>query len=155
VWRRTVARSEPGVEEALGLLLALGLDGLAEVEFQLDAAGAPRLMEIGARVHGWTNLAMRAGADLPLVAARAALGDDLPEDASYAVGAQMRWPAGELARLRDAFRRPELLPPGTTRRDVLRAAWPPWAPGLGYDGLDVRDPGPWLPFRAQTRSASR
>jgi predicted ATP-grasp superfamily ATP-dependent carboligase len=155
VWRRTVARGEPGVEEALALLLALGLDGLAEVEFQVGADGSPRLMEIGARVHGWTTLAMRAGADLPLVAARALLGDELPDAAPYAVGAQMRWPGGELGRLRDAFRHPSRLPPGTTRLDVLRTAWPPWAPGMGYDGLDLDDPGPWLPVRARPRSGRR
>lgn len=155
VWRRTIARSEPGVEDALALLLALGLEGVAEVEFQVDATGMPRLMEIGARLHGWTNLAMRAGADLPLVAARAALGDELPESEAYAVGAQMRWPGGEVGRLRDALRHPELLPPGTTRRDVLRTAWPPWSPGMGYDGLDVRDLGPWLPVRGRRRSGSR
>jgi hypothetical protein len=56
----------------------------------------------------------------------------------------MRWPAGEVRRMREALLRRTTLPPGTTRRAVLALAWPPWAPGMRYDGLDLGDTGPWL-----------
>jgi hypothetical protein len=102
-------------------------------------------MEVGARAHGWIPLAVAAGADLPLVAARAAANLDQDPSPPYRVGVEMRWPAGELARIRAALSSRTVLPPEVRRRDVLARAWPPWRPGMRYDGLSVRDPGPWLP----------
>lgn len=109
-------------------------------------------MEIGVRVHGWIGLAVAAGADLPLIAAQALLGDELPPGASYRSGVEMRWPVGELNRLHEAFRRGARLPPGMSRRDVVTALWPPWRPGMRYDGIDVRDPAPWLPAALRRRA---
>jgi carbamoyl-phosphate synthase large subunit len=144
VWKRTVPPDDIGVREALALLQAMGYEGLGEVEYQVDATGQPRLMEIGPRLHGWVALAVAAGVDLPLLGARVALGEDVPEAPPYHAGVQMRWPAGEVRRMREALLRRTTLPPGTTRRAVLALAWPPWAPGMRYDGLDLGDTGPWL-----------
>jgi predicted ATP-grasp superfamily ATP-dependent carboligase len=154
VWKRTVAADEVGVQDAVGLLRAIGYEGLAEVEYQVDAEGVPRLMEIGVRVHGWVPLAIHAGVDLPLVAARALLGDELPDAAPYRVGVEMRWPRGEVNRIVAALRR-DGLPPGVTRGEVLRKAWPPWRPGLAYDGLVFDDPGPWVLARLRRARARR
>jgi hypothetical protein len=104
-------------------------------------------MEIGVRAHGWVPLAVAAGVDLPLIAARALMGERLRDAAPYRVGAQMRWPAGELGRLRVALRRSPVLPPGVSRWGVLALAWPPWAPGMRYDSIDLGDPEPWLPAK--------
>jgi biotin carboxylase len=153
VWKRTVPFDDVGVAEALALLRAVEYEGLAEVEYQIDAEGSPRLMEIGVRVHGWIPLAVHAGADLPLIAAQALLGDEPGEELRGRVGAEMRWPKGELNRLRAAFSRTPELPPGTTRRGVIAAAWPPWRPGIAYDGIDLDDPGPWLPAALKRRRA--
>jgi predicted ATP-grasp superfamily ATP-dependent carboligase len=156
VRKRTVPPDDAGVQEALALLRAIRFEGLGEVEFQVGADGVPRLMEIGVRLHGWVPLAIAAGVDLPLLAARALLGERLPEASGYRVGVQMRWPMGEVARVRDAFRQPSRLPPGVTRLDVVRSVWPPWAPGMLYDGIVADDLGPWLPFmRARRRSGAR
>ena len=144
VWKRTVPPDDVGVQEAIALLLAIGFEGVGEVEYQVGEDGVPRLMEVGVRLHGWVPLAAAAGVDLPLRAARGLLGERLAEDRDYRVGVQMRWPAGELARLRAIARRDVALPPGVRRRDVLAKAWPPWAPGMRYDGIDLSDPGPWL-----------
>jgi biotin carboxylase len=144
VWKRTIAPDDVGVQEAVDLLRAVDYEGLAEVEYQVDASGVPRLMEIGARLHGWVPLAVHAGVDLPLIAARALVGETLPESSAYRVGAEMRWPAGELARLRAAFARNAALPPDMSRLSVLARAWPPWRPGMAYDGFDLGDPGPWF-----------
>jgi carbamoyl-phosphate synthase large subunit len=144
VWKRTIEPSDVGVAEAVRLLQAVGLEGVAEVEYQVGEDGVPRLMEIGARLHGWVPLAMAAGVDLPLLAARAAVGDDVTPVASYRVGAEMRWPAGELLRLRAALTRSAALPPDVRRRDVLAASWPPWRPGMRYDGIELDDPRPSL-----------
>lgn len=146
VWKRTIPPDAPGVEAAARLLQEIDYEGLAEVEYQLGEDGVPRLMEIGARAHGWIGLAVAAGADLPAIAAAALVGDPVPAARPYRVGLEMRWPAGELRRLAAAASlRPEL-PPGLGRAGVVRAAWPPWRPGMRYDGLDVRDPLPWLPL---------
>lgn len=154
VWKRTVPLDDVGVQEAVGLLGAVGYEGLAEVEYQVDADGVPRLMEIGARLHGWVPLAMHAGVDLPLIAARALVGDPLPPFSPYRVGAEMRWPVGEIHRLREALVRPAGLPPGVGRAEVLAKAWPPWRPGMAYDGIDLDDLGPWLPrLRLRARRA--
>jgi predicted ATP-grasp superfamily ATP-dependent carboligase len=152
VWKRTIAREDVGVEAALDLLRNVGFEGLGEVEYQVDANGVPRLMEIGARAHGWLALAIAAGVDLPNIAARSLFDEDVPPQAPYTVGLEMRWPAGELARLRRALARGGNLPPSVRRRDVIALAWPPWRPGMRYDGLTLDDPGPWLPARLLARA---
>jgi carbamoyl-phosphate synthase large subunit len=144
VWKRTVAPSEPGVRDACRLLVAVGLAGLAEVEYQVDVDGIPRFMEIGARAHGWIPLAIAAGVDLPALAAAAACGEVVDPIATYAVGVEMRWLAGEARRLMAATNS-AMLPPGVTRKGVLADAWPPWRPGMRYDGLDFADLRPTVP----------
>jgi biotin carboxylase len=157
VWKRTIPPTDVGVQEAFALLRAIGYEGLAEVEYQVGADGVPRLMEIGVRLHGWVALAMHAGVDLPMVAARALLGESLPESADYRVGVEMRWPAGEVLRLRAALASRTSLPPGVSRLDVLAKAWPPWKPGMRYDGVDPADLGPLLGgiTRVRARRAAR
>lgn len=150
VWKRTIAPDDVGVERALELLLSIRYEGLAEVEYQVDAGGRERLMEVGARAHGWVALAVAAGVDLPLIAARALLGEEVGEHLDYRVGVDMRWPAGEAARLRRALAGDEL-PPGVTRWDVVRRAWPPWRPGMRYDGVSLDDPAPFLPAPIRAR----
>lgn len=144
VWKRTIAPDDAGVQAALGLLAALEYEGIGEVEYQVGAEG-PALMEVGVRMHGWVPLAVLAGVDLPLLAATALLDDDVDTSPPFRVGVQMRWPAGEAARVRRALRHNADLPPGVTRRSVLARAWPPWSPRMRYDGVDLDDPGPWLP----------
>jgi predicted ATP-grasp superfamily ATP-dependent carboligase len=146
VWKRTVPPDEGGVQVALGLLGDLDYEGLAEVEYQLGPDGTPRLMEVGVRAFGWLPLAMAAGVDLPLLAARALSGERPSPVSGYRAGVEMRWPAGELLRLRDAVRGRNL-PAGVSRRDVARSAWPPWRAGMRYDGLVGDDWGPWAPGR--------
>lgn len=144
VWKRTIAPTDVGVEEAIDLLRSVGLEGIAEVEYQVGSDGIPRLMEIGARLHGWVPLAIAAGVDLPLLAARAAIGAAITQTTPYRVGVEMRWPAGELLRLRDALRPSSALPPGVGRRDVIAGAWPLWRPGMAYDGIELGDLRPSL-----------
>ena len=67
----------------------------------------------------------------------------------------MRWPSGELGRIRAALDRRRPMPPGVRRRDVLAKAWPPWRPGMTYDGVVLSDLGPWLGFRTRKPPAAR
>jgi ATP-grasp in the biosynthetic pathway with Ter operon len=153
VWKRTIAPTEPGVAQAVELLQGLNYEGLAEVEYQVPADGTPRLMEIGARAHGWVGLAIAAGVDLPLIAASALVGAKIPPAHGYKVGLEMRWIAGEVSRLRAVLSRDPQLPPDVSRLDLLRSAWPPWRPGMHYDGMQLSDPGPWLGRRRRRQSS--
>ncbi len=152
VWKRTIPAGDVGIHQALKLLQDIGYEGLAEVEYQVGADGVPRLMEIGPRPHGWISLACAAGVDLPLVAARALIGEAVGEQRPYRVGVEMRWPAGELDRIHDALRFRTDLPPGVSRAQVLSRSWPPWRRGMLYDNIDLSDLGPWVPERLR-RSA--
>jgi predicted ATP-grasp superfamily ATP-dependent carboligase len=153
VWKRSVPLDEPGVQEALDLLTASGYDGVGEVEFQLDHDGVPRFMEVSARLFAWIGLAVAAGVDLPLVAAQALMHDPVTPTSAYVPGTQMRWPAGEVRRLRSIASRDPGLPPGVSRSAALRRIWPPWTPSMRYDGLTRDDPGPWLPGRSRREAA--
>jgi predicted ATP-grasp superfamily ATP-dependent carboligase len=144
VWKRTVPLTEVGVADSLRLLEALEFEGLAEVEYQLDRDGVPKLMEINARLHGWVPLAVAAGVDLPRAAARAAMGWEPEPSGPYRAGLEMRWPGGELKRLRQLLSRDAELPPDTTRLRELGKAWPVWRPGMRYDSVDFTDVGPAL-----------
>ena len=156
-WRRTIAPDDTGVAEAFLLLEKLGYEGLAEVEYQVDSGGVPRLMEIGVRAHGWLSLAVAAGVDIPLIAACAALGQEPPPGhvVSWKIGVEMRSPGSELARTRQAldFRRP--MPAMYSRRGVLSTLWPPWRPGMRYDHVDLGDLGPWLPTSLARRRTAQ
>jgi predicted ATP-grasp superfamily ATP-dependent carboligase len=153
VWKRAVPLDEAGVQEALDLLTASGYDGIGEVEFQLGHEGVPRFMEVSARLFAWIGLAVAAGVDLPLAAAQALVGDPVTLASAYVPGTQMRWPAGEVRRLRSLARRSPGLPPGVSRGAALRRIWPPWAPNMRYDGFSRDDPGPWLPGRSRREAA--
>ena len=155
VWKRTIPPGDVGVEEACRLLVDLGVEGLAEVEYQVGADGVPRLMEIGARAHGWLGLAIAAGADLPLVAARALLGDDVEPDLRYRAGLEMRWPRGEVTRIKTALTAPGELPPDVSRAAVIAKSWPPWLPGMRYDGVDRYDLVPLFPERLRAVARPR
>jgi predicted ATP-grasp superfamily ATP-dependent carboligase len=145
VWKRTIPPGDVGVAEACRMLVDVGFEGLAEVEYQVGADGAPRLMEIGARAHGWLGLAVAAGVDLPLIAASALLGDEVSSSPAYRVGVEMRWLRGEVTRLLTAIDPRSQVPPRVSRRAVISRAWPPWRPGMHFDGVDRTDLVPLLP----------
>jgi predicted ATP-grasp superfamily ATP-dependent carboligase len=76
-------------KEAIRLLQALRIDGLAEVEFKQDEAdGSLKLLDVNVRVWGWHSLGAAAGVDFSHAAYRMACGEEL----EYRVGAAgVRW----------------------------------------------------------------
>lgn len=145
VWKRALPLDTPGVAEAERFLLAFGLQGLAEIEYQLDGTGVPLLMEVGPRAHGWIPLAEASCPGLIETAAAVAVGREAQELHDYRPGIEMRWLRGDLARLRVGLSTSPRLAPTMSRASVLRTAWPPWKPGMRYDIIDLDDPLPWLP----------
>jgi predicted ATP-grasp superfamily ATP-dependent carboligase len=96
------------------LFTALGWHGLGMAEWRRDARdGRFVLMEINPRLVGSTDLAVRAGIDLPLLACRMARDGDVALVAAHPAGVRVRWwlPDG----LRDVLARP--------RRLLARETW--------------------------------
>jgi hypothetical protein len=145
VWKRSLPLDTPGVAEAERFLLAFGLEGLAEIEYQLDGSDVPRLMEVGPRAHGWIPLAEAACPGLVETAAAVAVGREARELHDYRPGIEMRWLRGELARVHLGLRPSGEFPPAMSRASVVGKAWPPWKPGMRYDIIDLDDPLPWVP----------
>lgn len=96
----------------LHLFEALRWHGLGMAEWRRETAtGRFVLMEINPRLVGSTDLALRAGVDLPLLACRMARDGDVEPVLTYRSGVRMRWvlPDG----LRDLLARPaRLFDPG-------------------------------------------
>jgi predicted ATP-grasp superfamily ATP-dependent carboligase len=76
---------------ALQLLSPIGWRGPVEVEFMLDAAGEPVLMEINPRFWASLALAIRCGVDFPRLTAALAAGRSVSGPDSYPLGVRCRW----------------------------------------------------------------
>lgn len=85
---------------SIRLLTELRWQGVAMVEWKYDPKDhGPRLMEINPRFWGSLELAVRSGLDFPALAARAALGETLPDPPPYPAGVRCRWMVpGEILR---------------------------------------------------------
>jgi predicted ATP-grasp superfamily ATP-dependent carboligase len=100
VLRESIAL-DPALEAAATALLdRLGWNGVAMVEFKVDAAtGVPYLMEINGRFWGSLQLAIDAGVDFPRLLVEAAAGAPPPKRARYRLGVRSRWLLGDLDHL--------------------------------------------------------
>jgi carbamoyl-phosphate synthase large subunit len=75
----TVEHREDLIEEAAGICEALGLEYNVNVQFKMAADGTPKVIEINPRVAGTIVMCVGAGANLPYMAVKYALGEDVPE----------------------------------------------------------------------------
>jgi predicted ATP-grasp superfamily ATP-dependent carboligase len=104
VYRESIAVAPDLARRADLLLDRFGWNGVAMIEFKLDAAtGTPYLMEINGRFWGSLQLAVDAGVDFPRLLAEAALGQHPAPVQDYRLGVRSRWWMGDvdvlLARL--------------------------------------------------------
>jgi predicted ATP-grasp superfamily ATP-dependent carboligase len=121
---------DPRLSE-LGVRLLRGLDwhGLAMVEFKRDRRdGDYTLMEVNPKLWGSVALAIEAGVDFPVLAARLAAGHVI-EQPDYRLGVRFQWVIQDLLH---AAERP---------RDLLVVARDLVDPRVSHD-LSVRDPLP-------------
>lgn len=101
----SVLRESTSVDEQTGnyarkLLKALRWDGVAMVEFKIDAAtNQPMLIEINGRFWGSLQLAIDAGVDFPRLLYNQLCGTALPIENGYKVGVTSRWLLGDLDHL--------------------------------------------------------
>jgi len=123
------------------LVDAMGLEGVAEVEFRRDAAGRPLLMEVNSRLSASVLVAVRAGVNLPEMLWRWAAGEPVEPVPSYRTGVRVRWLGGEIDWLRETLHsqgRPDVPTRRRAAAMLLRDTLRPSA----YDYVDLRDPVP-------------
>ena len=109
------------------LFAALEWHGLGMAEWRLDArTGRYVLMEINPRLVGSTDLSVRAGVDLPLLACRMARDGDVEPILQHPSGVRVRWwlPDG----CRDLLARPRRVFQRTTWTTPSDWTWSDWAP---------------------------
>lgn len=138
----SISDSEDVLEAGRAAVLALGLVGVAKLDFIRDPAGRLWLLEVNARFTLWNNLGAAAGVDIPAMVM-----------------------ADLMGRARPAATVPQ---PGTTwchiPRDLVAARqagvplgeWLPWARSCSVTtGFHVRDPLPFLVGRLWPRLIER
>ena len=88
------------VEFSLALLRALQWEGVAMVEFKVNAeAGSAVLMEVNGRYWGTVSLPISVGIDFPLYDWQVAHGEQFDIPRTYAAGIKWRFTVGYLERL--------------------------------------------------------
>lgn len=117
---------DPHLTELSSQLLAhLDWQGVAMVEYKLDALGTPFLMEVNGRFWGSLQLAIDAGVDFPRLLLEACLGLRPEPALQFRTGVRSRWWWGDvdhlLARLVKSRRALSLPPEARGRVAALRA----------------------------------
>jgi len=144
---------EPAVEEgAVRLLRALGLSGVAMVEFRVDGrSGVPYLLEVNPRFWGSLELPIRCGVDFPVLLCRWAMGERFPAPA-YRAGRRLRFFALDAAAALQSLRVPRLRRTYVTGflRDTLGAC-----PPDGIFRADDPSPGFQYVFSRLAQALSR
>jgi len=87
-----VTIDRPGIQQtARRLLEGIGWIGAADVDFILDPRdNVPKILEINPRVTAGIKIAFMAGIDFADLSMRLALGEPVPEIASYRLGVELR-----------------------------------------------------------------
>ena len=100
VYRESIPLDHNLVDKSFALLQALRWNGVAMVEFKVDARdGVPKLMEVNGRFWGSLQLAVDAGINFPLLLYRLACGEEVPAQFDYKAGVKSRWLLGDLDHL--------------------------------------------------------
>lgn len=147
VYRESIPADPTLVSRSRALLDCFGWEGVAMVEYKLDAAtGTPYLMEINGRFWGSLQLAVDAGVDFPALLTCLALGGHPAPVTSYRTGMRSRWWLGDLDHLWARLRRSPAklaLPPGSGGRlAALRDFLVLWRSGDRGEVLRRDDPAP-------------
>ncbi len=139
---------------AVGLVCAIGMEGVCEVEFRRDAKNRPLLMEINARLAGTIENSVHAGLDFPLMIWQWATGAQVAHSDGYKTGVRTRWLRGDMRWLRDNFGRIGR-PDSVSRARAVRIFGTEFLRTVHYDCFDHRDLGPALAELRNTAVAVR
>jgi predicted ATP-grasp superfamily ATP-dependent carboligase len=146
VVRSSVALDPALLERAVSLLRAMGMWGLAMVEFRVDSrSGEALLLEVNARLWGSIQLAIDAGVDFPRLLVEVTEGRT-PRVRDYRTDVVVRWWLGDLLRTIRVLRgRPRGFPGAFPRREeALRDFLLPRPRGMLNEVLRRDDPVPAL-----------
>jgi carbamoyl-phosphate synthase large subunit len=77
-FRGTVEENEALIEAAGAICRRLGLEYNVNLQFKYDAGGTPKVIEINPRISGTIVMCVGAGANLPYLGLKHALGEPLP-----------------------------------------------------------------------------
>lgn len=152
VYRESIGVDAELVARSRALLERLGWEGVAMVEYKVDAAtGTPYLMEINARFWGSLQLAIDAGVDFPALLVAAASGQRPDPVSTYRLGVRSRWWWGDvdhlLTRLRRSDEESALLPDTPSRWRAIVDFLKVWHPGDRNEVFRASDP---LPFARES-----
>lgn len=149
VYCESIAADPELVRLSRELLERLGWEGVAMVEYKIDAAtGTPYLMEINGRLWGSVQLAIDAGVDFPELLVGSGLGENPRPVTNWRIGARLRWEWGNvdhlLARVRRSNAALSLPPAAPSRWQSFWASGLVWRPGDRLEVLRASDPAPFL-----------
>lgn len=131
------------VTQSVGLLRALGWEGIALVEYRRADDGRTWLMEINGRYWGSLSTAVEAGVDFPFYQWQVAHGQTPEPPRTYPAAVRVRWTRGAILRLRERLF--EHAGFGTTRgrgADELRTFWADFSPDVRSALWSAGDPIP-------------
>jgi predicted ATP-grasp superfamily ATP-dependent carboligase len=143
VMRESIQTPPDVYDAAVRLALAIGVEGLCEVEFRRDAQGDPQLMEVNARMPGALDTAIRSGVDFPMLIWQLATGLPVSRVGAYRAGVRTRWLHGELRWLRDNNGRAGR-PDGMSRARGIWTFLAEFARTRHYDYVDLHDLEPTM-----------
>ncbi|MDQ1695880.1 MAG: hypothetical protein QOJ03_1233 [Frankiaceae bacterium] len=142
---RTVTVDEELVERVRRMLVSLGWHGLANVQMLSPAGGHPQVIDLNGRFYGSLALAVRSGADLPVVWVDDALGRATDDIRRGRAGVRFHAFEEDLRRARAERRHGIVLDVGRVIASAPFAAHTTWS---------ATDPGPSLRrVRALARTA--
>ena len=149
VYRESIPLDPALLERSRALLDAFGWQGVAMVEYKIDAAtGTPYLMEVNGRFWGSLQLAVDAGVDFPRLLVDLALGNKALPVTTYRTGVRSRWWWGDVDHLLLRMLRSDeqlALPPGSPGKGrALLNFFKLWRPGDRSEILRLSDPLPFL-----------
>jgi predicted ATP-grasp superfamily ATP-dependent carboligase len=149
VYRESVAMDGALLRQSMSLLSRLGWDGVAMVEYKVDATtGRAFIMEINGRFWGSLQLAVDAGVDFPVILVEAALEGKTSCFTGYRTGVRSRWWCGDmdhvLARIIRSKQRLALPPDAPPLSKVLGGFAVLWRPGDRSEVQRLGDPLPGL-----------
>jgi len=155
VVRSSVALDPALLDQSVALLRAMGMWGVAMVEYRVDSrTGQALLLEVNARLWGSIQLAIDAGVDFPRLLVEVTEGR-APQVNAYRTDVTVRWWLGDLLRTIRVLRgRPRGFPGAFPRRqDALRDFLLPRPRGMRNEVLRRDDILPalgelaWAAFR--------
>jgi predicted ATP-grasp superfamily ATP-dependent carboligase len=154
VMRESIPVPEDIYTASVCLAMAVGIQGVCEVEFRRDASNRALLMEINARLAGTIYNAVHSGVDFPLMIWQRAAGLPIDRSKGYRTGVRTRWLHGDLRWLKENQNR-------AGRADSVkqgRALWTfasEFTRTRHYDCFYWRDLGPFLAEMRATAAAVR